>query len=1479
LPQFLAERLLSSEALPLAGDLSLALVHLASLLHTISTYLPLGLVQRRLSKPTEKLVWSEFVEGTLVFADISGFTAMSALLAAHGREGAEVMTDVVNHIFAALLEPLTDFGGDLLRFGGDGMLSGFQGAEHSLRGSSAALAMQERMADFSEVRTPLGSFPLAMSIGVNSGPFLVASVGTELGADYWIAGPTVNETARIRNACPARKVLLTEATRQLLGTRAKTHPLYNFHELLDLQKARPEEPLDFIVPVDLSNPDTFAVQISVFLERIETLRPYLPAGLVDKLVLEPQQPALRGEHRRVTNCFINVLGFSRLIELFSPGLTPSAPGAGEEPVQSAVEGDTADLTGFLNRYFTTVQEIVLRYGGVINKIDLAVEGDKLLAVFGAPLSHEDDLQRALRTALEMKEALVAVNAEMETFLGRNLPRNAQPPLGMGAGQPEGPLLAQRIGLSTGDVFTGNVGAPSRKEYTVMGDAVILAARLMEIAQPGEIYLDELTASRAHREFICSRPEPVQLKGKAEPVMSHRLQSRRPEGEKPAPGRNGPTAARQGEPLPLVNRSKERALLQQAMEEALAGQGRLVDISGAAGVGKSRLVAELAEWWSVRAGIVYIGDCHYYGRSTPYLPWLDIFQEFFGLQANDLPEDQQGKIVERMTALRLDLALEWTPLIGDFLGVPMPKADWLESLSGELRRARLFDILSDLLSADSARHPLLLVLENWHWADVASQQLLEYLTQSLSSQPICLYTVHRPSAELAVPSSKMRQTTLLLEELTREDSSMLINAGLQGANTSKELVELIWERAQGNPLFIEEMLNTLLEADQLVWRNERYQLAKQLELITIPQTIQGLLMARLDRLGEPARDLLRLASVIGLHFSGKLLDELTRLMEPAERRRHLAELVASGMIRRESPRHGEALYRFSQSLVQEVVYESLPFARRRELHGQVAAALERGYAAGPPPEPEAYDQLAYHYIRSEQRAKAVEYSIKAGDKAREAYTNESALNYYSQALELLGEAPANAPEQRRQEHLAKRYDILAAREQILALFGRRAAQRADLDEMTSIAENLSDLSRLAEVTDRLSLFQRNVGNYREAMQAAQAALALKRQLKDRAGEGKSLQYLASACRHLDEMDRAESHYEEALAVAREMKDQEAECHRLNGLGTFYWQIGNLEQAQSRLEEALTVARRSGNLRGEGISLGNLGLIYSVRSEYEWALRCFERGLEIARDIGDRLAEGAHRADLGLLYGRLGAWEKAREELGWSLVSARRARERSGEASRFYRLALVNIWAGDDLIALELLSRALQITRDLGERRIASDTHHGFGLAYLNQGYYEMALKSFNQAILLRGLSDQRGELLHDLSYTALAHLGLGERDKALRCSLTVTSLLEGEGAPQLLEESPAAVLPRSTDRPVGAEASPHLARKIIVHEPQHLLANHAHLLRILGHKEEARLYLEKAQRILMARARRIEDPQLHHSYLTNIAANRAILEAWEELNAP
>jgi class 3 adenylate cyclase/tetratricopeptide (TPR) repeat protein len=1485
LPQSLAEHLLSAEAPTPTGDLSLALVHLASLLHTISTYLPLNLVHRRLSEPSEELVWSEFVESTLVFADISGFTAMSESLARHGREGAEVMTGVVNRIFAALLEPLSAFGGDLLQFGGDGMLSGFLGADHSLRGATAALTMQERMADFAEVHTPLGTFPLAMSISVNSGPSLFVSVGTERGADHWVTGPTVNETARVCDACPPGRVLLGEATRRQLGTRARTRPVAGFHEALELQRARPEEPLDFIVPVDLSSPDTFAVQISAFLERIEALRPYLPPGLMGKLALDPQQPSLEGEHRRVTSCFVNVLGFSQLVELFA-----------SKPAASADGGNIADLTRLLNRYFTTMQKVILHYEGVINKIDLAMEGDKLLAIFGAPLSHEDDPARAVRAALEIKEALAGVNSEVETFLAGNLPPSGQ--------QSPGPPLTQRIGLSTGDVFTGNVGSPLRKEYTVMGDTVILAARLMEMAQPGEVYLDEPTVSHARRELVCSAPEPLRLRGKAEPIMAHRLQGHRPEAEKPGTGRNGPVTARRGEPLPLVDRSKEKTVLQQVMEGARAGQGQLIDISGAAGVGKSRLVGELAGWWIEKAGIVYSGDCRYYGSSTPYLPWLDIFQEFFDLKASDPPEDQQGKIVERVAALRPDL-MEWTPLVGNYLGIPMAEVEWLESLNGELRQGRLFDILGDLLSADSLRHPILLLLENWHWADVASLRLLEYLSQRLSKQAVCICTIHRPSEELAVPSSGMQQTMLLLEELTREDSSTLINAGLRGANASKELVELIWERAQGNPLFIEEMLNTLLEAEQLVWRDQSYQLAKQPEPTTIPQTIKGLLMARLDRLGEPARDLLRLASVIGPRFSGELLGELTHFLKPIEHHRYLAELVESGVIRQEpaaepvaTSRPGESRYRFSQALLQEVIYESLPFARRRALHGQVAAALERRYAAReqlglPPPEPEAHDQLAYHYVRSAQKAKAVEYSVKAGDKAREAYANELALSYYSQALDLLGETLASATEQRRQEHLMKRYDILAAREQVLDLFGRRDAQRADLDEMISTAESLGDLGRLSEVTNRLSLFQHSIGNYREAGQAAQAALALKRQLGDRAGEGEGLYCLASSCRHLDEMDDAQAYYEEALAVARELKDQKAECHRLNGLGVFYWQMGDLEQSQTCLEEALAVARRSDNLRGEGFSLGNLGLIYSVRGEYEWALRCFERGRQIARDIGDRLAEGAHRADLGLLYGRLGVWEKAREELGWSLVSSRRAHDRAGEASRFYRLALVNTWASDDPIALELLSRALQITRSLGERRVAGDVYHGFGLVYLSQGHYEMALNSFNQAVRLRGLSDQRGELLRDLSYIALAHLGLDERDKALHCSLTVVNLLEGEGAPQILEESPARSLPRpeqsaekseagtprqrATFRARGEEADtgPQLAQKVIVHEPQQLFANHAHLLRLLGKEDEARPYLEKAQRILMARARRIEDPQLRSSYLTNIAAHRAILEAWED----
>jgi class 3 adenylate cyclase/tetratricopeptide (TPR) repeat protein len=1441
LPYALAERILSSDAPPLTGDLSLALIHLASLLHTISTYLPLSLVQHRLSQPTEDLVWGEVVEGTLVFADVSGFTAMSEKLAAHGREGAEVMTEVVNKIFAAVLEPVTIYGGELLKFGGDGALCSFQGDEHPLRGSTAALTIQQRMADLATVTTPLGVFPLAMSIGINSGSFFMASVGTTTAADCWTTGTVVNDAVRVRASCRPGCILLGESTWQELLGRGKMSPYKEFYELEELPPVKPAESLNFIVPVDLLSPETFAVQISAFLERIEALHPYLPAGLMDKLIMEPQQPSLEGEHRRVTSCFVNIVGFSDLVT----SLGAYAP---------------TDLAMLLNRYFTAMQEVVHGCGGVINKIDLASEGSRLLTIFGAPTSHEDDPERAAGAAFEMNQALTKVNADVQEFLTSLDGRRRADALNSSSRSP----LAQRIGLSTGHAFTGNVGAPERKEYTVMGDAVILAARLMECAQMGEIYLDAGTAGRAAEKFTCVPLPPIQLRGKIEPVAVYSLQERCKGGL----AYEGRALSQQPGQSPFVNRSKEKTILERVMAEALAGRGQVVTVSGAAGIGKSRLVGEAKEWWREKHGIIYEGDCRSYGRSIPYLPWTDVFRAFFELRPEDPLADQRGKIVERMSSLRPDL-VELAPLIGEFLAVPIPAVEWLDSLSGDLRRTRLFDVLADLLSVDPLHHCVLVVLENWHWADVASLQLLEHISQRLAHRSICICLVQRPGEEPVAPLQiGMPHTLLALDELSREDSSELIRATLQGARVSGDAMNLVWNRTQGNPFFIEEVLHTLLENNRLIREGDSYRLVGRPEQTVVPETIQEVLMARLDRLQEPAHDLLRVASVIGPTFSAGLLQELLpTYVESLEQQLYLTELSNRGLIYLEAP-EPEPRYRFSQPLIQEVIYESLPFTRRRALHGQVAEMLERHYIRGleesPILEPDTYDELAYHYARSAQRTKAVEYSFKAGERARMAYANEPALTYYAQALSILEDESDKATPAARRQYLLKRYDILMARERVLNLLGRRDAQRADLDEMMYIAETLNDMQRLSEVTNRLSVFHRRVGRYREAMQAATAGLALKRQLGDQAGEGESLYLLAGACRHLDEMDRAQQFYEEALAVAREVGDAEAECHRLNGLGTFYWGLGALKRAQEHLEMALSVARHSGNRQGEGISLGNLGLIYAARGEYEWALSCFDRGLEIALDIGDRLTQGTCQAERGLLYGRLGLWEEALENLGWALVVARRARDRQGEAIRFYYLGLVNTWAGNEITALEVLSRGLFIARSLSDRRVESDIHHGFGLAYLGQGDYEAALNSFNQAMRLRGLVDQRGELVQDLLCLALAHLGQKELEDALRCSRAAITLLEGEGAPQILEEM------GGSDEDSG-EAG--LSLRIVVPEPQQLIYNHVLVLQAVGADVEAREYLEKAQRILSARAQRIQDPGLRSSYLDNVLENRWIMEAW------
>jgi len=488
--------------------------HLARLLDVVITYLPRQLVQAELALADVPPVGGAFLDGALLFADISGFTAMSERLSTLGQEGAEQITALVNRYFGAMLDVLFAHGGDLFKFGGDALLAFFP---DQVGGSASALqaawAMQEAMAAFHQVETSLGTFPLQMKIGLHAGPIFAARVGSADEREFIVTGPAVNATARAEEVASAGQILVSPTVYAQVQDRDWVAAVEGpaGHYLVERVGTRPS-PVPPSAPLraaDLCRPgDEPGDTLRRTLDALERLVPYLPPGLLRRLVPDPGRHETSGEHRLVAVLFANFLGASELVTRLG-------------------RDRTDEIAQALNRYFVTMHQAVSRYGGVVNKVDLYDQGDKLMALFGAPVAHEDDAERAVRAALEMQAAVEGIGERPGSLK-------------------EGWLLSQRIGVSTGMVFAGHVGAATRREYTVMGDEVNLAARLMSAAAEGEILLASYVQRKVSPFFEVADRGEVSLKGKSKPVPTYTIVGRRAQPE--------PVRGIRGLRSPLVGRA-------------------------------------------------------------------------------------------------------------------------------------------------------------------------------------------------------------------------------------------------------------------------------------------------------------------------------------------------------------------------------------------------------------------------------------------------------------------------------------------------------------------------------------------------------------------------------------------------------------------------------------------------------------------------------------------------------------------------------------------------------------------------------------------------------------------------------------------------------------------------------------------------------------------------------------------------------------
>ena len=736
----------------------------------------------------------------------------------------------------------------------------------------------------------------------------------------------------------------------------------------------------------------------------KALQCYVPAAIKARL---DEQADWLAELRRMTVLFIGIGGFNY-----------EAATAGEQ----------------LQNFIQATQELIYRFEGSLGKMTVDDKGTVLLVLFGAPpFSHEDDAARAVAFALALQTVAQAQNLRMA------------------------------IGITEGQVFAGPVGAPGRQEYTVIGDEVNLAARLMQYGRARTIVISKRVKERAGPQFITESLGHISVKGKTSTLPAHLVK-----GEQGAKDQFMTRYLLHEDPL--IGRKAELEESRRAAGRVRAGTLQLLFIEGELGLGKSRLVSEMVREWVMEGGAGYGSKCISYGQQIPYLAWREILAAIYGLTPNLSSRQKLARLAMGVAVLdpppdHPDYWAVRLPLLADVLAVDIPENDFSRTISGQLRRNNTFALIEAMLRHMAKTRPLLIVVEDIQWADELSLSLIVHLAKTLVDTPLLLVLAHRqPTSETDLQAvTGLRNlsyaNTVYLQPLSREESLDLIKIVLGNRPLPVDAQELLLSRGQGNPFFLQEISRAVLD----VMESQAGRPLELPETLDLPDTVHDAIFMHVDRLPDPEKLTLKIASVIGVRFKRALLSAVHPMTQAKYLlSSHLKDLENEKLIRMETSAP-KWEYVFRNVITREIVYEGLLLAQRRQLHAAAGAALEAQA-------PDEIESLAYHYSRSDNLKLALRYLKIAGQKARREYANRAAINYYSQILTCLADRPSP---QRAGSMIAVDYwDTLLERAKLYNLVGQRDEELEDLGTLGLLAEALGDDRRRAPGRPAVGLFLRN-----------------------------------------------------------------------------------------------------------------------------------------------------------------------------------------------------------------------------------------------------------------------------------------------------------------------------------------------------------------------------------------------------------------------
>jgi class 3 adenylate cyclase/tetratricopeptide (TPR) repeat protein len=1049
---------------------------------------------------------------------------------------------------------------------------------------------------------------------------------------------------------------------------------------------------------------------------------YTPKYLAEKILTS--RSALEGERKRVTVLFADLKGSMELL----------------------ADRDPEEARRILDPVLERMIEAVHRYEGTVNQ----VMGDGIMALFGAPLAHEDHAVRACYAALRMQESVGKYAEELRRSQGVD--------------------VQIRVGLNSGDVVVRSIGSDLRMDYTAVGQTAHLAARMEQLARPGTtlVTADTLCLAEGYVQAVSLGPMPV--KGLTGPVEVYEVAG-------PGPVRSRLQAAAVRGLTRFIGRDAELEALHQALERAHGGHGQVVAVVGEPGVGKSRLFWEFthSERFAHAFGDTRPSDSRgrwlaletssaSYGKATPYLPVIDLLRAYFQIEVRDDARRIREKVTGKL--LSLDSALErFLPAILSLLDLPVDDPSW-QRLDPPGRRQAILDGVRRLLLRESQAQPLLVVFEDLHWIDGETQALLDSLIESLPTARLLLLVNYRPEYQHAW-GNKTYYRQLGIEPLPPESAEELLRLLLGHDNSLEPLKRLLIGRTEGNPFFLEESVRTLVETNVLKGERGDHRLETTLHSLEIPATVQALLAARIDRLEPDDKRLLQAAAVIGENVPLSLLEAIADQSEEGLRR-SLTRLQAAEFLY-ETLLFPDLEFTFKHGLTHNVAYASLLHERRRVLHARTVEAIERIYADRLP---EQAERLGHHAFNAETWGKALAYLRQAGTKAATRSAYREAAGYFERALAAL----AHLPESR--ETTEQGIDLRLDLRNSLHAIGEFPRTIEPLREAGRLAEGLGDRLRLGRVATSLCQYYRQIDDLEEAVKLGQRALTvattvgdfvlkllsnialgqayhafgdypraidcLRNNVSALSGDRVherfgyvglpsvfSLSWLARCLAELGQFNEGIAEGERGVRIAEEVDHPFSLVTAYYGAGVVHVQKGDLEAAIHRLERAVGLCSLW-NFRSWIPPIASaLGTAYTRYGRSNDGLRLLEQAVEEAASMGLMGRQCLRLAALSEGYLAAGRQQGALELAAQALDLSRRYNERGRETWTLCLLGdiISSIDSSDVEGAEDYYRQAMALAQELGMRPLLAHCHLGLGTLSRRTGKREQAQEHLTTAMTM------------------------------------------------------------------------------------------------------------------------------------------------------